>query len=194
VAFVRTVKTPRGDGGADRVVLVGGSRSIEHIGSAHDVVELAALMTAAAARLAAGRTEVDLGLSEGVEPGTLPITSSRMTHLWNALCVTYRVLGFESITKGDDVFRGLVLARINAPSPPAARDELIGNVESLVRSHHLPFIGCFRLAPVKSRDVVYEASCDSSTGVQAVSAAGVASCSVGVSGVFWDLLRTSRPR
>jgi hypothetical protein len=50
--------------------------------SAHDEVELAALKAAAAARLAAGQTELDLGLIEGVEPGTLPITSSRMSHLW----------------------------------------------------------------------------------------------------------------
>ena len=93
-----------------------GSRSIEHIGSAHDEVQLAALKTAAAARLAAGQTELDLGLSGGVEPGTLPITSSRMSHLWDALCTAYRVLGFESATKGDRVFRDLVLARIIEPT------------------------------------------------------------------------------
>jgi hypothetical protein len=52
------------------------------LGSAHDEVELAALKAAAAARLAVGQTELDLGLIEGVEPGTLPITSSRMSHLW----------------------------------------------------------------------------------------------------------------
>ena len=96
-----------------------GSRSIEHIGSAHDEVELAALKTAAAARLAAGQAELDLGLSEGLCPGTLPITSSRMSHLWNALCVAYRVLGFESVTKGDNVFRDLVLARIIEPTSKA---------------------------------------------------------------------------
>ena len=89
-----------------------GSRSIEHIGSAHDEVELAALKAAAASRLAAGQTELDLGLSAGVEPGMLPITCSRMSHLWDALCAAYQVVGFESVSKGDNVFRGLVLARI----------------------------------------------------------------------------------
>jgi hypothetical protein len=75
-----------------RSVVAAGSRSIEHIGSAHDEVELAALKTAAAARLAAGQTELDLGLSEGLCPGTLPITSSRMSHLWDAQCAAYQVL------------------------------------------------------------------------------------------------------
>jgi len=73
-----------------------GCRSIEHIGSAHDEVELAALKTAAASLLAVGQTELDLGLSAGVEPGTLPIASSRMSHLWDALCAAYRIVAFES--------------------------------------------------------------------------------------------------
>ena len=49
MAYVRTVKTASG---TTAVQIVSswrrGSRSIEHIGSAHDVVELAALKTAAA--------------------------------------------------------------------------------------------------------------------------------------------------
>lgn len=92
------------------------SRSIERIGSAHDDVELAAPKAAAAARLAAGQTELDPGQSGGVEPGTLLITSSQMTPLWEGLCSAYRVLGFESVTKGDSVFRNLVLVRIIEPT------------------------------------------------------------------------------
>jgi hypothetical protein len=45
----------------------------------------------------------------------LPITSSRMGHLWDALEHAYRVLGFEAAA-GDPVFRGLVLARIIEPT------------------------------------------------------------------------------
>ena len=90
MAFVRTVKTASG---AAAVQIVWswrrGSRSIEHIGSAHDEVELAALKTGAATRLTAGQTELDLGLTGGVESGTLPITSSQMSHLWDALRVAY---------------------------------------------------------------------------------------------------------
>ena len=117
MAYIRTVKTASG---ATAVQVVWswrrGSRSIEHIGSAHDDVELAALKSAAAVRLAAGQTELDLGLSDGLEPGTLPITSSQMTHLWDGLCTAYRVLGIEAVTKGDTVFRDLVLARIIEPT------------------------------------------------------------------------------
>jgi hypothetical protein len=74
--------------------------------SAHDGFELAALKAAAAERLAAGQTELNLGLSGGAEPGTLPIMSSQMTHLGEGLCTACRLLGFESVTKGDNVFRG----------------------------------------------------------------------------------------
>lgn len=64
---MRTVKT---SSGATAVQIVWswrkGSRSIEHLGSAHDDVELAGLKTVAAERLAAGQTELDLGISGGV--------------------------------------------------------------------------------------------------------------------------------
>jgi hypothetical protein len=129
VAYVRTVKTACG---ATAVQIVWswrrGSRSIEHIGSAHDEIELAALKTAAAARLAGEQTELDLGLSQGVRPDTLPITSLRMTHLWEALCTAYRVLGFESVTKGDSVFRDLVLARIIEPTSKIDAARVLGEV------------------------------------------------------------------
>jgi hypothetical protein len=70
----------------------------------------------AAARLAAGQTELDLGLCDGVGAGTLPITSSRMSHLCDALTTAYRALGFERITEGDNIFRDLVVARIIEPT------------------------------------------------------------------------------
>jgi hypothetical protein len=47
--------------------------------------------------------------------GPLPITSSRMGHLLDALGRGYDVLGFGRATSGDEVFRDLVLARIIEP-------------------------------------------------------------------------------
>ena len=56
-----------------------GSRDIEHIGSAHDDVELELLKAVSRQRLAAGQSELDLGLEVAPETGgPLPITASRM--------------------------------------------------------------------------------------------------------------------
>lgn len=94
-----------------------GSRQIEHIGSAHDDAELELLKTVAQQRLLAGQGELDLGLDPvPVSGGPLPITSTRMGHLWDALCVAYDALGFDEATGGDEVFRDLVLARIVEPT------------------------------------------------------------------------------
>jgi hypothetical protein len=116
VPYVRTVKTKSG---ATAVQVVWssrrGSRRIEHIGSAHDEAELEALRAAAGQRIAAGQLELDLGLEAAGPAGPLPITSSRMGHLLDALDRAYRVLGFQAAAGGDEVFRHLVLARIIEP-------------------------------------------------------------------------------
>jgi hypothetical protein len=98
-----------------------GSRDIEHIGSAHDDVELELLKAVAQQRLAAGQGELDLGLAPvdaAVPSGgpLLPITSSRMSYLWDALMHAYQELGFERAAGRDEVFRDLVLARIIEPT------------------------------------------------------------------------------
>jgi hypothetical protein len=79
--YVRSVRT---SSGAQAVQIVyssrRGSRSLEHIGSAHDEVELELLKTVARQRLAAGQGTLDLEL-EGEQSGgggPLPIMSSRM--------------------------------------------------------------------------------------------------------------------
>jgi hypothetical protein len=118
VAFVRTVKTASG---ARAVQIVysrrKGSRKIEHIGSAHDEVELELLKAVARQRIAAGQEELDLGVAAPPESGgPLPITASRMGHLWDALSKGYDVLGFDIAADGDEVFRSLVLARIIEPT------------------------------------------------------------------------------
>jgi hypothetical protein len=92
-----------------------GSREIEHIGSAHDDVELELLKTAARQRLAAGQGELDLGLDTGAPGGPLPIRASRMGCLLDALQQAYGVLGFDQACGGDEVFEQLVLARIIEP-------------------------------------------------------------------------------
>jgi hypothetical protein len=92
-----------------------GSRDIEHIGSAHDDAGLELLKAAARQRLAAGQGVLDLGLGAGAPGGPLPIISSQMRCLVDALSCGYRVLGFDQATAGDEVFFQLVLARIIEP-------------------------------------------------------------------------------
>ena len=115
--YVRTVKT---SSGATAVQIVysshRGSREIEHLGSAHSGAEVELLKAVARQRLAAGQGELDLGLAVGAPGGPLPITASRMAHLWDALVHGYRVLGFDCAAGGDEVFAQLVLARIIEPT------------------------------------------------------------------------------
>ena len=117
MAYVRTVKTASG---ARAVQIVyssrRGARKIEHVGSAHDDAELEALKAAATQRLAEGQAELNLGLDAAAGSGPLEITSSRMAHLWDALCRAYDALGFTDATGGDVVFRDLVFARIIEPT------------------------------------------------------------------------------
>jgi hypothetical protein len=101
--------------GATAVQIVHSSRrarDIEHVGSAHDEVELEALKAAAPQRLATGQGVLNLGLDAAAWAGPLEIVSSRMGHLWDALCRPDDRLGFDEATGGDEVFRQLVLARI----------------------------------------------------------------------------------
>jgi len=114
--YLRTVKTTSG---ATAVQIVHsshrGSRDIDHIGSAHDEVELELLKAAALQRMVAGQGELDLGLDVGAPGGPLPILGSRMGCLLDALGHAYRVLGFDRAAGGDEVFGQLVLARIIEP-------------------------------------------------------------------------------
>jgi hypothetical protein len=117
--YLRTVKTASG---ARAVQIVyssrRGSRDIEHIGSAHDDAELELLKAVARQRLAAGQGELELGLGFGGRAGggPLPITSTRMGPLLDALEYAYRVLGLERAAGGDEVFAQLVIARIIEPA------------------------------------------------------------------------------
>jgi hypothetical protein len=95
-----------------------GSRSIEHIGSAHDEAEVEALKAAARQKIAAGQLELelDLGLAAAGAGGPLPVSASRTGHLLDALDRGCRVLGLDEAAGGDEVFRLLALARVIEPA------------------------------------------------------------------------------
>jgi hypothetical protein len=115
VAFVRTVKTAS-NATAVQIVYSNrrGSRDIAHIGSAHSPEEVEALKAVARQRLHANQDSFDFG--DGRPEGeALPITSTRSRHLWDALCLAYTRLGFDTACGHDEVFQALVLARVIEP-------------------------------------------------------------------------------
>ena len=88
------------DSGAGRVVVA--ARVAEH--RAHRVGarrgRTGGLKAAARQRIAAGQLELDLGLQAAGPSGPLPVTSSRMGHLLDALDRGYRVLGLDKAAAG----------------------------------------------------------------------------------------------
>lgn len=110
--YLRTVRTASN---ATAVQIVysnrGGSREIEHIGSAHSPAEVEILKTVARQRMHANQDTLDL--ADG-QPGEqeAPIVSSCAKHLWEVLCTAYAVLGFEQACGHDEVFKLLALARV----------------------------------------------------------------------------------
>jgi Transposase DDE domain len=148
---VRTVRT---SSGARAVQIVHasrrGSRQITHIGSAHTDAEVEVLKAAAWQQLAAGQGALDLGLdgADAGRGGPLPITSSRMGYLWDALHRAYAVLGFEAAAGGDEVFRDLVLARIVEPTSKLDAARVLEEVGAVNTSATVSYRTLLRRLPV----------------------------------------------
>lgn len=143
------------------------SRSIEHLGSAHDEVELEALKVAAASQLTAGQTELDLGLTAGVEPDTLAMRGHRV--LCRLAAVSRGELAGALAPAGwDSLFRCLKKHPDHRGAGP-----LINHRHDVRQLH----------APTECEETVKRSA-----------APGFASCSVGELWLARDLLRASRPR
>ena len=94
---------------------------LEHVGTAHDDAELAALMAVARGKLYPGQDELVL---DGIDPyptearpGAVDITSKSNAVLWQVLQAAYTDLGFDVVN--DDAFEQLVLARLIEPTSKA---------------------------------------------------------------------------
>ncbi len=80
-------------------------RIVEHLGSAHDQAELAALMEAGRERIRGGQGVLDLaGLApraalQAVAPAV--VDSKRSVLLWDVLTGAYEMLGLGEATGGD---------------------------------------------------------------------------------------------
>src|SRR5689334_12861673 len=125
--YVRTVKTASG---ARAVQIVHsshrGSRDIEHIGSAHDDAELELLKAVARQRLAAGQGVLALGPGfGGGGGGPLPITSSRMGHLLDALGRGYVVKQWRREHPDQRIADGQVFTQPWPAGPTAGRRDQV---------------------------------------------------------------------
>ena len=112
-------------------------RIVEHLGSAHDEAELAALMRLGRERILAGRQVLDPGpaLNGGTgEPGEggpvrrPPITSRRSRWLIEVIKAAYARLGLGEATGGDRAFEQMVAARLIEPTSKADTPRVLSEI------------------------------------------------------------------
>jgi len=112
MAFIRKVKTKSG---ATAVQIIyknyGQITHIEHIGSAHNDFELAALITLAKNQLRGPQQSL---FSDTADSLTIHLKQSHSNLLWQVLHQEYDQLGFNQLA--DDVFTSLCIARLVEPT------------------------------------------------------------------------------
>lgn len=124
--YIRRVKTSSGATAVQIAQKRHGKREIlEHLGSAHDEVSLAALEQVGREKILGNQQSFDLDLhtedtpkapAKGVDAGGgLVLHGTRPRLLWEVLEQAYDQIGFGAAV-GDEVFKQLVLARIIEPT------------------------------------------------------------------------------
>ena len=117
-------------------------RIVEHLGSAHDEAELAALMRLGRQRLLAGQQVLDLGEAlnndadevGGQGPGDggaarkLVIASRRSGWLIEAIKTAYRRLGLGEAVGGGRAFEQMVAARLIEPTSKADTPRVLSEI------------------------------------------------------------------
>ena len=141
--YLRQVKTASGATAVQVVAKDHGVRRIvEHLGSAHDEAELAALMRLGRQRLLAGQQVLDLGpaLNDDADEvgGQAPgdggavrrpqIISRRSAWLIEALRSAYRRLGLGEAVGGDRAFEQMVAARLIEPTSKADTPRVLSEI------------------------------------------------------------------
>ena len=133
--FVRKVRTASGATAVQIAVKEDGVRRIvEHLGSAHDETELAALLEAGRQKIAAWQGQGLLDL-ESLEPAPgrtglvgATVEAKRSGLLWDVLHGAYTRLGLRNATGGDRAFEQMVLARLIEPSSKAQVPCVLGDL------------------------------------------------------------------
>jgi hypothetical protein len=125
-------------------------RILEHLGSAHDDLELALLLQAARDKLVAGQDELDLGLAPAPVGGApaARVVSSSSRLLWQVLADAYEHLGFDVLA--DEAFRALVLARLIEPTSKADTVRVLGEIGAPA-----PHVNTLHAALLRARDRDY---------------------------------------
>ena len=110
-------------------------RIVEHLGSAHDETEVAALLEVGRQRIAAWQGQGLLDL-ESLDPaagrtglgGATVVESKRSGLLWDVLHGAYTRLGLGDATGGDRAFEQMVLARLIEPTSNAQVSRVLGDL------------------------------------------------------------------
>ena len=133
---MRKVRTASGATAVQIVSKSGGVRRIvEHLGSAHDETEVAALLEVGRQRIAAWQGQGLLDL-ESLEPapgrtglvGATVVESKRSGLLWDVLHGVYTRLGLGDATGGDRAFEQMVLAHLIEPTSKAQVPRVLGDL------------------------------------------------------------------
>ena len=152
--FLRKVKTTSGAMAVQIADKSGGKyRIIEHLGSAHSEVELAALMQVGRERLFPGQQTLDLGFDPevGPDPGRAIVQGSASQLLTDVIRGAYQDLGFDVLD--DEAFFQLVLARLVEPT---SKSDSVRVVEELgLKAAHL---STFKRALIRCAQRDYRAS------------------------------------
>ena len=132
---MRKVRTASGATAVQIVSKSGGVRRIvEHLGSAHDETEVAALLEVGRQRIAAWQGQGMLDL-ESLDPAPgrtglvgATVASKRSALLWDVLHGVYTRLGLGEAVGGDRAFEQMVLARLIEPSSKAQVPRVLGDL------------------------------------------------------------------
>ena len=134
-------------------------RIVEHLGSAHDEAELAALMHLGHQRLLAGQQVLDLGSTfdgGGQAPGHEPgdggavrrpaIISRRSGWLIEAIKTVYARLGLGEAVGGDRAFEQMVVARLIEPTSKADTPRVLSEIGWPAPAHRNTLQACLARA------------------------------------------------
>ena len=109
-------------------------RIVEHLGSAHDETEVAALLEVGRQKIAAWQGQGMLDL-ESLAPAagrtglaSTTVESKRSGLLWDVVHGVYTRLGLGDATGGDRAFEQMVLARLIEPSSKAQVPRVLGDL------------------------------------------------------------------